>query len=363
MNDRSLFQFLQFSLGDREEFDAVFSEKDWNELHRISTRQSLLGIVFSGISRLPAQSRPPRLLLLKWSFQAESLKGMNELQNSEAARLTELFRSRGRRTAVLKGQANARLYPDPFIRQPGDIDLWVDGGRASVESLLQEMNLLGEPSISKHHLELAKKGSKVPVEVHFKPAAGLRRPRTNRALMKFLDEQILKSEMVPEGFYAPPLKFALVMQLAHIYQHFLGSGIGLRQLVDYSRLLRAATPEERAEVSGMLKRVGLHRIGAAVMWTMREVFDVDEGLLLCKPDAKRGHVLLREVMEGGNFGNFAEKYQHSVFVRWLKDRVNAVRHLRFDPCEVLWAEFKYWKATIGLVPKRIRTGKFGLGGR
>ena len=86
-------------------------------------------------------------------------------------------------------------------------------------------------------------------------------------------------------------------------------------------------------------------------------------MLLCKPDARRGRVLLREVMEGGNFGNYAEKYRHSVFVRWLKDRVHAVRHLSFDFKEVLWCEIRYWIATVKLIPKRIRVGKLGLGGR
>ena len=31
-------------------------------------------------------------------------------------------------TAILKGQANARLYPDKHARQPGDVDIWVEGG-------------------------------------------------------------------------------------------------------------------------------------------------------------------------------------------------------------------------------------------
>ena len=39
--------------------------------------------------------------------------------------------------AILKGQANARLYPDKFSRETGDIDIWVEGGRESVLALLQ----------------------------------------------------------------------------------------------------------------------------------------------------------------------------------------------------------------------------------
>ena len=39
-------------------------------------------------------------------------------------------------TAILKGQANARLYPDKHARQPGDVDIWVEGGRERVLALL-----------------------------------------------------------------------------------------------------------------------------------------------------------------------------------------------------------------------------------
>ena len=168
MQDSRLFRFLQFVLGQLQEYEGGFSDAEWKKLYALAVRQSLVGVVYAGILRLPVDKRPPRQLLLRWSFQAETIKGMNALQNREASRLTALFAKEGRRTAVLKGQANARLYPDAFIRQPGDIDLWVDGGRESVEALLQKMNLLGAPSISKHHLELAKEGCEVPVEIHFK---------------------------------------------------------------------------------------------------------------------------------------------------------------------------------------------------
>jgi hypothetical protein len=257
-SNEQFFSLLRYALGAASSFDACPTGKEWDSIYVQAVKQSVIALLFTGVNRLRDEQEPPFQLALKWAADAEDVRALNELLNSESKRITCLFEAEGCHTAILKGQANARLYPDPFMRQPGDIDLWVDGGRASVESLLQEMNLLGEPSISKHHVELAKKGSKVPVEIHFKPAAGLRRPRTNRALMKFLDEEILKSEMVPEGFYAPPLKFALVMQLSHIYQHFFGSGIkqgdviriGQREgMVGSHQSLFLVAPLEQGEVN------------------------------------------------------------------------------------------------------------------
>ena len=33
---------------------------------------------------------------------------------------------------ILKGQGNALMYPDPYARVPGDIDIWLDGGREKI---------------------------------------------------------------------------------------------------------------------------------------------------------------------------------------------------------------------------------------
>ena len=60
-----------------------------------------------------------------------ALKDPASLQEGDKAMLSGTF--------TLKGQANARLYPDKLSRQPGDIDLWVEGGYKSVvEDWLQD---------------------------------------------------------------------------------------------------------------------------------------------------------------------------------------------------------------------------------
>jgi hypothetical protein len=91
--------------------------------------------------------------------------------NQEAARLTQIFDGAGRKNAVLKGPANARLYPDPLSRQCGDIDIWVEGGRDSVQTLLLDLKLMAEKeeSSAQHHIHLPKNKDGVTVEVHFNP--------------------------------------------------------------------------------------------------------------------------------------------------------------------------------------------------
>ena len=270
-------------------------------------------------------------ILMQWIGEAETIRGLNEMMNQEAARLTRLFFEQGRKTAILKGQANARLYPDSFSRQPGDIDIWVEGGHDSVVDLLSRMKLIngigkllaeGKAMDSYHHIHIPTNKQGVVVEVHFRPSSGNRNPVTNRRLQQWLEQEILNATMVPEGFNVPSIRFALMMQLAHIQRHFLSEGIGLRHICDYYVLLQKSTAEDRQEVASWLKPFGLRHTAEALMWVLGEVLHLEEEKMYCGKDPYRGEWMLREIMEGGNFGHYSESRQHGVLRRVMETRVN-----------------------------------------
>ncbi len=364
--DKLLFKLLQLALdttGKLQGLEEVPSEEDWKAVYKLAKRQSILGVAFSGIKKLPEDFRPERKMLLRWSLDAEGTAGMNALINQEAARLTQVFDGAGRKNAVLKGPANARLYPEPLSRQCGDIDIWVEGGRDSVSKLLYDLNLLNadtdDHAYSRHHIHLPENKDGITVEVHFKPASGI--PFRNGALQKFLNEEIRKAEMVPEGFYSPSIKFALVMQMAHLQQHFYSGGLGLRQYTDYLMLLRHSTESDRSAALVVMKRLSMMRACGAVMWMLQEVFGLERGLMLCAPDRWRGERLLKLALSGGNFGQYkTEPKPKNVFVRWFKDRMQAITWLTFDPVNAVFKELKYWRATISLIPVRIKRRRIAL---
>lgn len=122
-------------------FDEVLTDDEWRWLYKEATRQSLLGVCYVNRADMPKD------LAMCWAPAVETIRGLNKLLNGEAARLTRLFADQGRKATILKGQANARLYPDPYLRQPGDIDIWVEGGRDSVIALLDEMHILSDDNM------------------------------------------------------------------------------------------------------------------------------------------------------------------------------------------------------------------------
>ena len=362
-DDEQFYKLLRLSSGLTQEFPVDTDDDEWRRMYQTAVRQSLVGVCYNGVCLLAKDQQPQVEIAIQWACEAETIRGMNELLNQESARLTRLFAEAGRRSAILKGQANARLYPDKYARQPGDIDIWVEGGKKRVVTLLMELGLEtgqastafeGEASAECHHVHLAPTKDHIDVEVHFRPSSGNYNPFTNRRLQRWLEREMTSScQPVDEGFNVPSVRFALVMQLSHIQRHFLRNGIGLRQVCDYYWLLQHSTEEDRRVVSGVLRSFGLWHTAKALMWVLGEVLHLDGGLMLCEPECYRGEWMLREMMEGGNFGHHAERKKHGTLRRILEKRLHHLKLMRFDFREEFWIEVYFYKAAITMLLTRI----------
>ena len=365
LDNEQFFGLLRMSLGLSQEFPFDTDADGWRQWYQTAVRQSLVGVCWQGVCLLPKDKMPPVEIVLQWASEAETTRGLNELLNQEAVRLTQLFAGQGRQTAILKGPANARLYPDRLSRQVGDIDIWVEGGKKGVVALLMmELGLVtelgstsvdGKPTASYHHVHLRPTKDHIVVEVHFRPSSGNFNPFTNRRLQRWLEQEIGSScQPVDEGFNVPSVRFALMMQLSHVQRHFLVEGIGLRHVCDYYWLLKNSTEEDRREVASHLSSFGLRYTASALMWVLHEVLHLDESLMLCPPDSYRGEWMLREIMAGGNFGHHAGREKHGTLRRVMEGRLRHLKLMRFDFWEEFWVEVNFCKAVITTLPTRIR---------
>lgn len=303
-------------------------------------RQALVGVLYMGIKKLPEDVRPPYRLLMQWAFDAENIRGTNQKVNAVAVKLTQMFKERGRESVILKGPANALLYPDPFARSCGDVDIMLPGGRDSVVKLLTEMELMDGADVNEFHVNLPEEKFGIDVEVHYLSARAFS-PLKNRRMRKFLEKEFLSLTSVSAGFCVPSTKYAMVMQLAHIKNHFYSVGIGLRQLIDYYFVLRSSTEDERREINGLLNSFGLLRMAQALMWLLNKILHLDSSYELCRPDERRGRMLLNVVLNGGNFGSFSETAGGSLLKLLVNHYSRVPRLLKFDFAEVLWKEL-FW---------------------
>ena len=234
------FDFLRFCIGSAKEIPDSLKEADWKEIYAIAKKQCLVGVLFDGIKKLPAEHvGMEKELLLQWMAESQMLEKANVRLNDAAIQVSEWFRKKGFRTCILKGQGNALMYPNPYSRTPGDIDIWVEGGDKRVISFVRSIS--PHEKACYHHIEFPSyKG--VEVEVHYRPSF-LLCFRHNRKLQKYYkrvkEEQFShRVKLGEQGEVAiPTMEFNLIFQLTHIFSHLMNEGIGLRQLVDYYYVL------------------------------------------------------------------------------------------------------------------------------
>ena len=456
---RIFFEFLRFCIGTVQEVPSSLKGADWRVLYAMARKQCLVGVLFDGIKRLPADVGMDKGLLFQWMAQNQTLRKTNARLDKAAVEVAEWFGRKGFRTCVLKGQGNALLYPSGMERTPGDIDLWVDGGDRKVVSFVRSLS--PDEKVCYHHIGFPEYNG-VEVEVHFRPSF-LFCFRHNRRLQGYyervMDGQFAhKVKLGGQGEVAvPKAEFNLIFQLTHIFTHLMNEGIGLRQLLDYFFLLKNtdfsgntdggaflsntdstdntdrfsgnvdgdgfllntnctdntdkslgntdgdgfllntnctdntdkfsgnvdgdgfllntncsdntdkfsgnvdgdgfllntdctdntnksfgnADGVDRRLLQDELRRLGLWEFAGAVMYIMKEVFGLEDNRLIVPPDVKRGRLVLKEVLEAGNFGQYDKRnwFGHSALGHNLQRLYRDLRLVRFFPAEALSEPF------------------------
>ena len=368
---RIFFGFLRFCIGTVQEVPSSLKGADWRVLYAMARKQCLVGVLFDGIKRLPADVGMDKGLLFQWMAQNQTLRKANARLDKAAVEVAEWFGRKGFRTCVLKGQGNALLYPPGMERTPGDIDLWVDGGDRKVVSFVRSLS--PDEKVCYHHIGFPEYNG-VEVEVHFRPSF-LFCFRHNRRLQGYYErvmaEQFAhKVKLGGQGEVAvPKAEFNLIFQLTHIFTHLMNEGIGLRQLLDYFFLLKNtdfigntnggdsfantncsdntdriggnADGVDRRLLQDELRRLGLWEFAGAVMYIMKEVFGLEDNRLIVPPDVKRGRLVLKEVLEAGNFGQYDKRnwFGHSALGHNLQRLYRDMRLVRYFPEEALSEPF------------------------
>ena len=197
------------------------------------------------------------------------------------AKLAAKFRSVGFQSCVLRGVALAQLYPSPDSRPEDDIYLWVKGRSKDVSLWMKEQGDIDNGCKS---------------HIVFKPNT-LPNPIFNYRLQKWYSEEIQRQVKNDDrlGFVVPTTSFLAIQSLIDSYNRLRGGSICMRDIWDYYYILLALKPDERVAILGLIKRLGLTRMAEAMMWVQKEKCGLQDNLLLCQPNEKRGLRLLEKL--------------------------------------------------------------------
>lgn len=348
------FTLLRLSLGEKETLRRPLSVAEWDDVLSLARRHTVIGLIYRGITLLPADRRPAIEQLAKFYVLSEKIRAKNALLNRRAAEVTQMFRDAGYRSCVLKGQSVALLYPDPGVRQPGDIDLWVEGKKKDILRFVQQYT--EEDLVAEYHHVDFPCFPDAEVEVHYIPAL-LHWPPAFLKIQRFFrltaDTQFSNRAALPDGageIGVPTAAFNLVFSLAHIHKHFFSEGVGLRHVVDYYYILRQPlTAEEKKDVVRWLKRLRMYKFARAMMYVVHVVLGLPEEQLLCPPHENEGEFMMQQIMAGGNFrraGNSKSYVGESrVHHLWRTMRDNASLFTHYPTAVMGYPLFCAWHYT------------------
>lgn len=342
------FDLISVATGSKAAFDSAPTEEQWRSMTEIAFKQSLGGVLAEAFyDRLPEDQFPSHKVFMAWMCMQKQIDMDNNRMDERTAEVWRIFHDAGFDCCILKGQAVARFYPKPHARQSGDIDIWVDGDRDEILSFLRSRYKV--TNVVYHHAEV-EIYEKTEVEVHFMPS-WMYNPRTNARLQRYFKENKASqfaNFIEGSGFAAPTAAFDAVFSMVHVYRHLLEEGVGLRQVMDYSQIMRQLDEEQRKAAYRTLCSLQMRRFAGALMYVESKVFAMPDELLICAPDAAEGEFLLSEIMLAGNFGQHDARYASGDadgrLRRFLRKFRRQMHFLTHYPSEVLWFPgYRLWQ--------------------
>lgn len=306
-----LLSLVRASLWRTPADDTPFTDAvtDWDDIGRLAMLQTVAPLAVEGAMTLPPHLRPPKEWLLKGFALVERNRHTHRLLDSCVAETFSRLTEAGITPVLLKGQAYARSYPDPTLRQCGDIDIYV--GEDCYSQAYEVSRRAGWESDDRFSPD-AKHYSchlrDVKVELHRRAAQLISRKADSlfhRWSVARLSAGHQSITIGGERVAMPTPMFDVVFSFVHLFNHFLQGGIGLRQLCDWTMLLHTrASAIDRQELERLLKELRLLRA-----WRIFTPIAVDHlGLpqdecpLYSPRYGRKALMTLSFIMREGNFG-------------------------------------------------------------
>lgn len=352
------FALIRCGIGKENSLPHSPTSVQWQELFDMAKKQTLAGITFAGIERLPLEQRPPKAVLLQWYTLCERIKNRNIDQNRKVSLVSQKFKAEGFNNCILKGQGIAQLYPNPLLRMPGDIDIWLEGEDKKIISYVKK--LIPDCRPTYHHVDFPI-SKDIDIEIHYRPS-WMCNPFTNRRIQRYYKEtskkQFLNITRSEEPFPTPDIAFNRIFILHHIFRHLFNEGVGIRQVLDYYFVMQQDISEnDKTVFVKQLKEFGLYKFACAMTYVMQQMFSLDNTKAIVKPNEKEGRFLLREIMYAGNFGAYDTRYKstrHGLNIAHISNIIKRsfilVAHY---PSETCWNPiFKLWHSIWRRINRR-----------
>ena len=340
--------------------ESVFplSERSWEAVLLLARQQTVVGLAYRGLDVLPEEWLPSMRVMAVFMACADRIEKANAKMNKTIVKLWRHFQEKGITAVLQKGQGLAQMYPDPALRECGDIDIYFPDNEENPLEGIADANCEKRPDGSVFYTV-----DGIVVEQH-NHLLDIASPLRQRFIKKLIADKGFEKVRVggEEGVevLVPAPEVNLLLISSHILKHVLGVGIGLRQICDYAIARRYyANRVDSAEMQSIYRKAGIAKWNDCLNRFLDSARNDSEDCHLdlvrndnegCHLDrakrverSKNSNILLDIILKGGNFGGFTEGRK-----RATKSRVSRKLHtlrsfcgnirlaFRFAPGEWFW---------------------------
>ena len=340
--------------------ESVFplSERGWEAVLLLARQQTVVGLVNRGLDVIPEEWLPSMRVMAVFMACADRVEKANAKMNKTIVKLWRHFQEKGITAVLQKGQGLAQMYPDPALRECGDIDIYFPDDEENPLEGIADANCEKRPDGSVFYTV-----DGIVVEQH-NHLLDIASPLRQRFIKKLIADKGFEKVRVggEEGVdvLVPAPEVNLLLISSHILKHILGVGIGLRQICDYAIACRYyADRVDSAEMQSVYRKAGIAKWSNCLDRFLDSARNDSEDCHLdlvqndnegCHLDrakrverSKNSNILLDIILKGGNFGSFTEGRKNAT-----KSRVSRKLHtlrsfcgnirlaFRFAPGEWFW---------------------------
>lgn len=310
---KAFFILLRAGLWKKESIHKSFiplSDREWQELFYLSIQQTVDGIVYYGVQKLPDDWTPPRILHIRWTIRINQLEQLHEKMNNTVAEQAKLFRTNKIDAILLKGQGLAQYYDPTTSRSCGDIDWSFNNkkGFKRANELIRDNKL----TISKQAGNSCFYHWKGIETEHHEHIFDIHNPLKKTYLQRLMESYPLEKKLWFSGeivFTLHPI-LNMVQVNSHILKHMLSFGIGIRQLCDAARLyFHESKNINKMELLDIYSSLGilpwinlLHQLLVDFLGLPQE------DLPIALDRSYNATWMMEEILYAGNFGFYDNRY-------------------------------------------------------
>lgn len=291
---------------------------DWDAVMRLAQHHANQALLAGVASQMTADNRPSEAMVGKMQLaMRNNLLSQLRLKQILISALS-LLRHHSIEPVLLKGFGLATLYPNPNLRQFGDIDLFV-----GLDSFHEACSLLrtlpggynwGEEREVGHHYNI--EFGNFPMEIH-RVSAEVSDPKEAAIYADIerdgLSDHIQRVDFEGIEISIPSKEFVVFFTFYHAWHHFLTTGVGWKQISDVAMTLHTYHGElDLDKLCGWLTSMHLMKPWQTFGCLIVEQLGLPESEMpfydaSCHRTAQR---LYRKVMEVGNFSRNSRFKKH-----------------------------------------------------